>query len=203
MSWIAQEWNILKENSRLIIGSYNATIALAISTFYLLRHHGVMTKEAYQSVSQVLHGNSLSMNGPKWEHFIKLFLNNSIVAFGMVGIGIIPLFIIPFIALNYQMIPVAVLIAFGYQLGEDPFLLVLRGVLPHGVFEITTIVIASVIGTRISHVGFEKLRNGEIRQAFILESKEKRLVKTFLRVVIPLLFIAAFVDTYITPVLLG
>ncbi len=82
----------------------------------------------------------------------------------------------------------------------NPFLLFAAGILPHGIFEIPAYLLASAFGMRVGLLIFRSLGH---RQG---EGSWRRLGKDLLPtlvIVTILLFIAANIETGITPVLLG
>jgi len=85
-------------------------------------------------------------------------------------------------------------------LGYSPFLLLVAGILPHGIFEIPALIISSAA---VLHIGV-MLVTPEARKTLgetLIESIAD-WAKINLGLVIPLLAIAAAIETWITPVLL-
>ncbi len=125
-----------------------------------------------------------------------IFFNNAlksllILVLG-IGLGIVPFF---FIAYN------------GYFLGifshkilmEQGFLYLTAGLLPHGIIEIPMVVVSAAIGLRLGIKGLASLKGESVHL------KEEMLtgIKFFFLWIMPLLFIAAAVETFITSVIIG
>jgi len=131
------------------------------------------------------------------EVFGIIFLNNALKS--LVSLlsgfffGIFPLF---FILINGYMIGIVVFVK-GSEVGFETILLTL---LPHGILEIPAVVLASAYGMRLGHLFYRKVFRGE--QADI-GSAVKFFLKKFGRIVVPILFAAAFVETFITPLLVS
>ncbi len=102
-----------------------------------------------------------------------------------------------------------VIISNGYMIGlalnvltaasEFPmYKIVLGGILPHGILELPAFFLACSLGL---YAGAELIRavfkKGRFRFVFLL----KQFSAILIRVIIPLLIIAAFIETYITPVI--
>lgn len=130
------------------------------------------------------------------EIMFLIFLNNSIKSLFIlilgIGFGIVPLL---FIAYN------------GYFLGifshkilmEQSLLYLAGGILPHGIIEIPMVVISAAIGIRLGI---------KVIAAFKGESvslKEEMItgLRFFFYWIMPLLFIAAVVETFITSAIIG
>jgi len=127
---------------------------------------------------------------------LLIFLNNAlksliILVFG-IGLGIVPFF---FIAYN------------GYFLGifshkilmEQGPLYLVAGLLPHGIIEIPMVVVSAGIGLRLGLKGFASLRGESVN----LKEEMITGIKFFFFWIMPLLFIAAAVETFITSVIIG
>lgn len=126
--------------------------------------------------------------------FIYIFLNNASKAFLVILLGfffgIVPIF---FVFTNANLIGI-VLAVFGAREG---FLKVVLSLLPHGIFEIPAILIASGYGLWLGVKFYRKLRYGEtFREAFWFAMRK------YFTVVFPLLLLAAFIEAYITTMLI-
>ncbi len=86
-------------------------------------------------------------------------------------------------------------------IGYSPFVLFAAGLLPHGIFEIPALMIASAIVLRMAVV-LVSPQLGKSMGQMILELLAD-WAKVFVGVVVPLLGIAALVETYITPFILA
>ena len=86
-------------------------------------------------------------------------------------------------------------------IGYSPFKLFVTGLLPHGIFEIPALMIASAIVFRMAAV-LVSPQLGKSMGQMILELLAD-WVKVFVGVVVPLLAVAALVEAYITPIILA
>lgn len=149
--------------------------------------------EARQMVNQLFSGFSFAKNLSTFQLFVYIFLNNSIKAFLVILLGfffgIIPIF---FVFSNAELIGVVVAV-FGAREG---FLRVVLSLLPHGIFEIPAVLIASGYGLWLGVRFYRKLRYGEPwKDAFWFSMRK------YFTVVFPLLLIAAFIEAYISTLL--
>ncbi len=123
-----------------------------------------------------------------------IFKNNTIISFlamlGGIFFGILPVI---FILVNGFFIGVVVF----SSVQEYGILVVLSALLPHGIIELPMIFISASIGLRLGVLAFQKIFNineKEIRFKYELLSA----IRFFVTVIVPLLFIAAIIETFIT-----
>ncbi|MDD5447514.1 MAG: stage II sporulation protein M [Methanocellales archaeon] len=123
-----------------------------------------------------------------------IFLNNSIkcliVLLLGIGFGLIPLV---FLTYNGLLIGIVVLITERIE-GS---LYVLAAIVPHGIIELPMILFSAAIGIRLGHDLWNTLmgRKADIKKDF------KNGVLFYMRWILPLLFIAAAVETFLTPLI--
>ena len=133
---------------------------------------------------------------------IPLFINNVRASFMATALGLIPFLRLPILSfiINVLLIPVVLgAINLGNPMGVvSAFVL---GVLPHGIIELTAILISIIMGLRICRSISWAIRgkSGEMRPGEIIMLS----VKTFVLVVIPALAVAAVIEIYVTTAILG
>lgn len=127
-----------------------------------------------------------------------IFVNN-VIASGISSLlGVIPFLFLPMFSLASNAIIIAL---FGavYQTNGIGWLAFLVGVLPHGVIEIPALVLAVSLGVhfcfKLSKTILRRSLKGELKQAAI------GCLRIYLLWLIPLFFIAAFIETFMTPIL--
>ncbi|MCD4815833.1 MAG: stage II sporulation protein M, partial [Methanosarcinales archaeon] len=84
---------------------------------------------------------------------------------------------------------------------EYGILVVLFALLPHGIIELPMIFISASMGLRLGVLAFQKIfriKEEEIRFKYELFSA----IRFFVTVIVPLLFIAAIIETFITSTIL-
>jgi stage II sporulation protein M len=128
--------------------------------------------------------------------FLVIFINNAIKAFGLVFLGILlgvpPLL---FIGLN------------GFILGSVGSALeslkgwryVIASVVPHGVIEIPIILLAAALGLTVGMESLKWLARRESR----VKSQLSDCLKVYLRWILPGLAVAAIIEAFVTPLLMG
>ncbi len=123
-----------------------------------------------------------------------IFLNNALKSLAAiflgVGFGIFPLYLV---AINGE----AVGIVTNIFSREKGILYVLAALLPHGIIEIPAILISAGMGLRLGHMVYLSLRGLQTD----IRSELRLSIRFYIRVIAPLLFIAAMVETFITPLI--
>lgn len=127
---------------------------------------------------------------------LNIFLHN--VRALLIG-GLLAVFTFGAGALLVLMLPI-VLVGFltgqAYQMGYDPFTFTAAFILPHGVFELSAVVLTTAFSLRLGASLMAPPPGFSLGQSLLLALAE--FVK-ILALTIPLLFLAAFVEANITP----
>jgi stage II sporulation protein M len=125
-----------------------------------------------------------------------IFLNNAFVSllFLVLGLalGVLPVL---FIAFNGYVVGVIAYLAAQ----EKGLLFILLALLPHGILELPMVFLAASIGLRLGHQVFSALigRPTQIKREF------KEGLIFYFRWILPVLFVAAVIETFITPLILS
>jgi len=131
-----------------------------------------------------------------WELFIFIFQNNvraMLVAIALgVFAGLVPLF-----SLALNGIVIGLLASIASQ--EYSWLVFASSILPHGIIEIPCFLIATAIGLMIGRAALYKLFK---KDAEVIDEAAGG-IRFYISVLVPLLLIAAAVEAYITPQIMG
>jgi stage II sporulation protein M len=137
-----------------------------------------------------------SMDNPSILLFLIIFINNAIKALGIVFLGILlglpPLL---FIGLNGF-----ILGGFGSALESvNGWRYVMASFVPHGVIEIPVILLATALGLTVGMESLKWLARRESRVKLQLSDS----LKVYLRWILPGLAVAAIIEVFVTPLLIG
>lgn len=143
-----------------------------------------------QAVEQTMEELSFIKDLGLFDLFLLISSNNVIKAFFMMLLGIL-----------WGIIPVLFILLNGYAIGmivsitlaESGIATILLGTLPHGVLEIPAVVLAASYGVWLGERFVKKLR-----KETALNIHVKKSIGVFLKIILPLLVIAAFIETFIT-----
>ena len=136
---------------------------------------------------------------------LLIFVNNTLKAFMAIVLGVfVGIFPLYFVAVNGYFIGIVVYDA----MQKEGVLYVLAAILPHGIIELPVILFAGAIGIRIGASAIQMLAHGNgglmSRHRYSATWMElKRGVLFFWYYLIPLLFIAAIIETVVTPVVVS
>ncbi len=108
------------------------------------------------------------------------------------------------LGLGLGLIPLMVVISNGFLLGivgyaavqKAGFLFLAAGILPHGIIELPTVLVSIAIGFRLGYL----LTLTLAKEKADLSGETKVAIRFLVRYVAPLLFLAAAIETFITPI---
>ncbi len=131
-----------------------------------------------------------------------LFFSNARAGFTGIIWGFMPFIFLPLIAvfINGAIIGVTLGI-YGLMTEINPLVLLAAGILPHGIFELTAIFLCWAMGLGICLLLTKKIFGAKTDVSFSYYIK--RCLGVYLFFVIPLLIVAAVVESYVTPVIMN
>ena len=131
---------------------------------------------------------------------VSIFLNNIKASVYGVIMGIIPFIFVPGISIATNgMLTGAAVAAASVATGESGLKLLCLGILPHGIFELPALLISITLGIVLCReLTRTLLRKPHMKLNQVLE----KIAKTYVLLVLPLLVVAALVESFITPMLL-
>lgn len=146
-----------------------------------------MLKDTYGGIT------SLDPFGRMLEIF-KNNVNTSFIALsGGLLVGIIPFFIV---AVNGVVLGILVELFFRKQ----GAFFVIAAILPHGIIELPMVIISVGIGFRLGHIVFLSIVHQKTMHELFYELKQG--VFFYIKIVVPLLLVAALIESYVTPLLI-
>ena len=128
-----------------------------------------------------------------WQIFIFIFINNSVKAFLSIVLGFL-----------FGIMPVFLLITNGFLIGLvirlvvplEGWAYVMAALLPHGVLEIPAIIISATYGLWIGVNFIKMIRTNNSKDVYYSIRKSLGI---FFKVILPIVFIAALIETFVTP----
>ena len=154
---------------------------------------GNMDAKNIQEAKESIRGTVLEGGFSPWFLFWHNFQTElGITALGIFSFGILG--IVVYIA-NFSLI--GGVLAASKIVGVSPLLVFITGILPHGIFELTSIIL---ISSAILYIGVELVtpKDGRtIGEVFLFSLAD--LIKILFGICVPLLIVAAFVEGWITP----
>ncbi|WP_440953696.1 stage II sporulation protein M [Methanococcoides sp. FTZ1] len=138
----------------------------------------------------------LIMNMTPIEIMLFIFFNNAIKSLLAFVLG-----------LGFGLIPLLFVISNGYILGvvtyleskENGFTYIFLGIMPHGIIELPMILISAAMGVRMGL----NVMNSIAGRYVDIKGDFKQGISVFFRFVMPMLLLAAGIETFITPLVIG
>ena len=145
----------------------------------------------------------VSQSGGIWEdgsfHVLPLLFNNFRAMLLGIAYGLIPFLFFPALNLGFNAMIIGICGAV-YTHGDMGLLLFLAGILPHGIFEIPALVCSIACGIYLCRSVTNYVRHNEKGS---VKAAIGDCLRLFLIVITPLLIIAAFIECYVTPVVMA
>lgn len=173
----------------LILSSF----LLIVSTIAGYIAYGLFPDYALESLSGLQELAEMLSGMSAIQIMLLIFTNNAV-----------KLFIAMIFGVFFGVLPFAFLVLNGFVLGvfihllmiENGPLFIIAGLTPHGIIEIPMLLIASAIGFKLGHhlLLYISKKNDNLKNEVI------RSIKYYLHWLLPLIFIAAVIETFITPI---
>ncbi|WP_048084315.1 stage II sporulation protein M [Archaeoglobus profundus] len=150
--------------------------------------------QAETFIKQIFESLSFVKDLPQAMIFAVIFVNNTVKSFVNMLLG-----------LAFGVIPVLFIAINGFTIGvvsavvskNVGLLKVLLMLIPHGILEIPAVLIACSYGLKLGIATLNRARGVSVDIKFEI----KRAVRAYLKYVMPMLLVAAFIETYVTPII--
>ncbi len=131
-----------------------------------------------------------SLPGIIFTQNVRVLLLAALLGTFTFGVLAILIFMLPWILVGFATGQI-------YLAGENPFLFLAGTILPHAIIELPTLILAISAALRWHITVIAPPPNSTLGEAFIAASAD--FGRVFVGLVIPLLFLAAYVEAYVTP----
>lgn len=168
-------------------------VASALFGYVIARNYPTETQTIIEEIKKMF---IFKEETTQWELFFFILENNMTKLFIILPLGIFA-GLIPFFSVFSNGLILGIFAQVVSQ--ESSWLFFILGIMPHGIIEIPVLILSSAIGMRIGKVAIYRLFSK--RESFQMEFA--KALKFFILFLIPLLFIAAFIETFITSEILA
>lgn len=203
LDFYRQEWKLFQERRlrTFLLLSVLFVVAIMISLFHFRLH-----PEAAQKEIKMLDALFGKINyHSQFQILAYILIKNLIASLFTLLLGLIPFFLFPIFPMIINCLTIA---AFIHWAGSNSaFLTLTAGILPHGIIEFPVVIYTACLGVRLS---LSRTKNRNVMLAVdTLQQEPKhdlpfsRAWKSFALIVIPLLVLAALIETFITPLFLS
>jgi stage II sporulation protein M len=195
---------IIGENKRYLLLGFALMLIGMIIGYLNAEEIRKLAQQMMQSIERIAREIS-GKDNPVYTFWV-IFKNNVLAACSMMGLGIFFFGIYPALGLLTNGILLGFLLKLYATGGGSPLKLFLAGILPHGILELSAIIFAASIGIRLGVLMYEWLMGlfvpGKRAAARNKFSSMLRDLPLIVGTVVVLLFLAAIVESTITPLLI-
>ena len=204
MSWIKEQFVLLRQYLRsgfrhtlllCALGMLAAALAgFIVGLLFPQQASQVMT----QFMEQIEESGVIDGSGAL--SVFALLMNNWRAMLFSAAYGVIPFVFLPLLSLIMNGVLLGLLAAL-FQAGGTSLLVYLAGILPHGIFEIPALVFSIACGVTLC-MNLTRMATGNPKKRPVLPLLED-LLRVLVLVVAPMTVAAAFIECYVTPVVMG
>ena len=158
-----------------------------------------LAQQTLQNFAAQVEQLGLTDDVPQSQMMATLFFNNITASLLSMLYGLIPFLPLSALALGTNALMLGAFAAIYQQQGIGLGVYVL-GVLPHGIFELSALILSCALGLLICRTGTERILKKSDTPFF---RRVLDCIRVFLTFSVPLLLVAALIETYVTPALLN
>ena len=187
-----------KDMRWIVLGTVVIFIALIVLTdLFFMKHTDMMTQllqEFQETLKDIAPDGTISAP--------LLFLNNLKACLIAMATGLIPFLFIPILVLGVNAAVMGAVASMYRMAGMSVVSMYLFGILPHGIFELPAILLSISMGLYLCYCLVKRICEGRYNRGSVKEALGNML-RTLLTLIIPLLAVAAVIETYVTPILMN
>lgn len=191
----------LKENKITYFVLLACFFIFMIISYYIFDFLLAIDENVLEDISNLFSGffkkMGIDANTTKFDVFVKIFSNNLKATLYMIVFGSIPFLFVPVFSLVLNAFAISGLLALLLRMNKITVSKFMLGILPHGIIEIPIIILAATLGVSLC-ISIIKIIKGEIELKDLIKLLNN-ISKVYILIIVPLLFIAAVIETYITP----
>ena len=187
-----------KDMRWIVLGTVVIFIALIVLTdLFFMKHTDMMTQllqEFQETLKDIAPDGTISAP--------LLFLNNLKACLIAMATGLIPFLFIPVLVLGVNAAVMGAVASMYRMAGMSVVSMYLFGILPHGIFELPAILLSISMGLYLCYCLVKRICEGRYNRG-IVKKALGNMLRTLLTLIIPLLAVAAVIETYVTPILMN
>ena len=187
-----------KDMRWIVLGTVVIFIALIVLTdLFFMKHTDMMTQllqEFQETLKDIAPDGTISAP--------LLFLNNLKACLIAMATGLIPFLFIPVLVLGVNAVVMGAVASMYRMAGMSVVSMYLFGILPHGIFELPAILLSISMGLYLCYCLVKRICEGRYNRGIVKEALGN-MMRTLLTLIIPLLAVAAVIETYVTPILMS
>ena len=196
-----EEWKWFKEKYlKIFILVLIIYIMIALLSHIFFVNNPVQSQKKFIDLQKILL-EKIPMRATGFKLCLAIFLNNLKVSLFSILFGLIPFIFVPILGAIANGFSIGIITSASYIKGFKLGPIFLFAIVPHAVLELPSILYAVSIGIFLSLQISKRILLGfdSSNEPFFLILK--RIFKTWVGVIIPLLLVAAIIETFVTPFL--
>ncbi|MBN2245620.1 MAG: stage II sporulation protein M [Candidatus Aminicenantes bacterium] len=193
------QWKQFREKflGVFILSAVLFTVTAVLAYIYFL-YHPEQAQSVFAKLAEILRRKIPLQSG--FKQAIAIFINNSMGSFLALFLGLVPFLFLPILSIISNGTAMGIVSAVSAAQGLNPSKIFIS-IAPHGLLELPALFYAAGLGIYISREIIKHLLFQEyVREPFI--PLIRKIIITFLAVILPLLLIAALIESFITPALI-
>jgi stage II sporulation protein M len=196
-----QEWEGFKKDYfKIFLLIMVISLTASLFFYFVLAANGEITMMVMEQLVGVFEKLGMTPGMSKLEMFSLILIQNLRASLVTIALGIIPIVILPLASPVLTTISVSVVMAFIKIQEGNVFDTVLYTIIPHGVVELPALFISGSVGVFLSLNVLRKIfPRGE--EEVQLQPIIAQAARTYLLVIVPLLLVAALLESFLTPIL--
>jgi stage II sporulation protein M len=196
-----EEWRYFREKYlKIFIFVLITYILFALLSHIVLVNNPVESQKKFMELTKII-SEKIPKQATRIELCLVIFINNLKVSLFSILFGLIPFIFLPFLGAISNGLTTGIISSASYIKGFKLVPFLLFTIVPHGILELPSILYAVSIGIFLSLQISKRILHGHESNDEPLYLILKRIFKTWIGVIIPLLLVAAIIETFITPFL--
>lgn len=173
-------------------------IVLIITSLYLYNNPHY-TQQLLTSIKEVLLSKDL-LTDTGTIRVGSLIANNLFASFTSIAIGSIPFLFLPFLSLLINAGVIGVVFG-SMPVTQFSIFFIISSILPHGIFEITALLLSLSLGLYLCKELCRCIIGS--KRTYSLFSICIHILRIYILIIVPLMILAGFIETYITPLIMN
>jgi stage II sporulation protein M len=197
-----QEWERFKKDYvKIFLLIMVISLTASLFFYFFLVANEEITMMGMEQLVEVFEELGMTPGMSQLEMFNLILMQNLRASLVTIALGIIPIVVLPLASPALTTISVSVVMAFVKIQEGNVLNTVLYTILPHGVVELPALFISGSVGVFLSLNVLRKIFPREDEEEVQLQPIIVQAVRTYFLVIVPLIVVAALLESFLTPVL--
>lgn len=188
-----------KDLHRIFIGMIILFFAICIITSLFLYYNQDIANQLLMETRKLLLSKDV-LTDTGTIQVSSLIANNLFASFYSIVIGIIPFLFLPLFSLLLNAGIIGVVFG-SMSITHSSMLLIFVGLLPHGIFELTALLLSLSLGVYLCKEICLRIIGKKRKLSMV--NMILHILRVYILIIVPLMIVAGFIETFITPMLMN